>query len=312
MKRLFLLFGIILVSLLSLVSCNKEYYDVVVTTYIGYDAVRAITKDSNLKCKMLLKPGSDIHSYEPSTMNLRSVLDCKLFVYVGGESDSQWVESDILGNVKSDNIKIVNMFDVLEGKLILEDNEEDEYDEHVWTNPDNYINIINDIKSKIIEIDNINRDLYEENTKEYIDKIKELDLKMKNVLSDSNKNVIVLADRNPFLYFGSYYEIDVIGALSGCSEDKNVPSSKIIELKNSVEENNLKAIFKLEYSDGDIAGSVKNEIDNDIKKGKYNGNSVSIETLYSMQKISSDDFNDGLTYIDFFSKNIEVIKKALS
>ena len=311
MKRLFLILSLVFVSLISLTSCNKEVYDIVVTSYPCYDAVMAVTKDTDMKVKMLLKPGSDIHSYEPSATDIKAVLNSKLFVYVGGESDSEWVESDILGNLKNNETKIVSMFSVLDGKLI-EEEDEDEYDEHVWTNPKNYEAIITAIKDALVERDSANKTKYEDNAKKYTDSLKDLDSKMKKVIDDSNKDHIVVADRNPFTYFGEYYGIEVVGALEGCSSDKSVPSSKIVELKDSVETNGLKAIFKIELSDGNIATSVKTEVDNDIKNGKYNGSSVSIETLYSMQNISSDDFNNGLIYLDYFSKNIESMKKALS
>ena len=74
---------------------------------------------------MLIKPGLDIHSYEPSAADVRRILNSKIFVYVGGESD-EWIEEEILPMIEEKGIKIINMFEILEDNLLFEDGEEDE------------------------------------------------------------------------------------------------------------------------------------------------------------------------------------------
>lgn len=319
MKKIFGLFVLVFSCVLFLVSCDNKQYDIVVTNFVGYDAVRAVTKDSNYSIKMLLKPGTDIHKFDPTPNDKKAILKCKLFVYVGGETDATWVEENILADVKDSNIKIINMFDVLKDNLIEEDDHnheeehedhdhEEEYDEHVWTNPLNFVMIVEAINKVMVQIDENNKDLFNENTNSYVADLKVADLNMQSAIESTNKDKIVVGDRNPFLYFENHYNIEVLGALHGCSSDKNAPTSKIIELKNALEENNLKIIFILELSDGLIANSIKTEVDNDIKNGSYNGPEVSIKTLYSMQIMSDDDFNNGKTYLDYFNHNIEVIK----
>ena len=43
---------------------------------------------------MLLKPGEETHSYEPTPQDIIAIQNSDLFIYVGGENDA-WVE-DIL------------------------------------------------------------------------------------------------------------------------------------------------------------------------------------------------------------------------
>lgn len=318
MKKILSLFVLSFSLLLFLVSCNNEDYDIVVTNFVGYDAVRAVTKDTNHNTKMLLKAGTDVHKFDPTANDKKAVLKCSLFVYVGGESDSEWVENNILADIKDSNIKVINMFDVLKDKLLLEENhdgeehdheEEEEYDEHVWTDPSNFVMIVEAINKELALIDKENEEIFNNNTKDYVAKLNEADLNMQASIDSTNKGKIVVADRNPFLYFENHYGIEVIGALHGCSADKNVPTSKIIELKNEVETNQLKSIFVIELSDKKIAESVKGEVDNDINNGSYNGSSVKILTFYSIQNISDEDFKAGKTYLDFFKANIETIKE---
>lgn len=318
MKKILLFLSVVVTSILLLASCSDEKYDIVVTNFVGYDAARAVTKDTDKNIKMLIKPANDIHSYQPSATDIKAVLNCDLFIYIGGESDSEWVEEKILGNEDAKK-KALSMFSILEGSLYEEEEDHDEeeheheeeieYDEHVWTDPTNYIKIVNAVSKRLSSIDSDNKDKYEANASAYVKSLTDLDNNMKDAIQSTNKGSIVVADRNPFLYFKKHYGIEVIGALAGCSSDKNVPTSKIVSLKNSVETNQLKAIFIIELSDGNIAEAVKREISNDIKNSSYNGSEVSVELLYSMQNISADDFNNGKTYLDMFSHNVEVIKK---
>ena len=41
---------------------------------------------------MLLPPGAESHSYEPTPADILSVQECDLFLYLGGESDA-WVDT---------------------------------------------------------------------------------------------------------------------------------------------------------------------------------------------------------------------------
>lgn len=41
---------------------------------------------------MLLKPGSESHSYEPTPQDIKDVAAADMFVYVGGDSDA-WISS---------------------------------------------------------------------------------------------------------------------------------------------------------------------------------------------------------------------------
>ena len=314
MKKIIFAFCIMLIGLLSLVSCgNEKVYEIVATNFAGYDASMSVLYGNNRnssydKVKMLIKPNSDIHSYQPSATDKRAIAKSKLFIYVGGESDSEWVSDLLVGNKNS--FKIINMFEVLKDKLILEEGEEDEYDEHVWLDPSNYKMIINAIKDEMIKIDSDNKDKYIKNTEAVISSIDTMDNNMKQIIKENNITDILVADRNPFAYFGKYYGINVTGALKGCSSDKSVPLMKIVELKNLVEEKRFFSIYKIELSDGAIAKSIYDEVLNDIDNKKYNTVAPTIRILYSMQNISLEDFNKGMTYVDYMQHNSEVISKV--
>jgi len=309
MKKIFALFLMLL--LFPLASCADTKSDVVATNFVGYDAARAVVGSEDIKLNMLLKPGLDIHSYEPSASDIRTILDAKVFIYVGGESD-EWVETTLLPQLEGKSVKVISMFDILEDELLLEDGEEDEYDEHVWTNPLNYKKVIDGVGATLKEVYPEKASAFDKNVSEYTNKLTSLDNEINSIVSSSSVKSIVVADRFPFLYFVKRYKLDYLGALSGCSQDTNVPTNKIVELKNKVEEKKLKYIFILEMSNGRIASSVKSEIDKDIKNKNYDGISPSIEYFYSIQNISKDDFNKKYDYLYYMNLNKEALRKLFN
>ena len=115
---------------------------VVATTFPIYDWTRQIIGDTeNIELTMLLDSGVDLHNYNPTVADIRTVNHCDLFIYIGGESDA-WVE-DVLRMGGSDSRVVLCLMDALgenakaeeivEGMETEEEEEEEEAnDEHIW------------------------------------------------------------------------------------------------------------------------------------------------------------------------------------
>ena len=172
---------------------------VVATIFPQYDFVRQIAGE-NVELKMLLKPGEETHSYEPTPQDIIAIRNSDLFIYVGGENDA-WVE-DILESMPDNGrktLKLVDCVDTVEEEHVEgmkeergHDHDEDdaeheeheveheedeadheehgqeethsvhEIDEHVWTSPLNAVKIVEQIKEELCEIDSENASDYEE------------------------------------------------------------------------------------------------------------------------------------------------------
>lgn len=323
MKKLGFIF-VLLISLFIISSCDKKDNDnisVIATNYVGYDFAKNICKDTNTEVSMLLEPGAEIHGYEPSTKDIIKILNSNVFIYVGGESDAEWVEKSILPQINKDKTQIVSMFETVDTLLAEEEfdeeeehnhEEEEEYDEHIWNNYDNAKEIVNTISKAIIKTDSANENKYKENASNYINEIDNELTKLTSLIEKQNNKYMVIADRFPLLYFVNMFNIEYDAALSGCSTAKETSSKTLIRLKNSVEERHLKYIFVIELSTLNIAKALKQEIKSDIDKGAYNGVEPEILTIYSMHNISKDDFNKGLTFVDFMKKNYETLNTYFS
>lgn len=137
LKKLWAVFGLILmVGLLAFLVLNREKfeqkkYSVVSTSFPGYDFARAVTKNTNISAKMLVKPGAETHTYEPTPQDIIDIKNADMFIYVGGDSDT-WVEK-ILKDVdtkKTHVVKLVDLVSTVNEEIVegMEDEDDHEHD----------------------------------------------------------------------------------------------------------------------------------------------------------------------------------------
>lgn len=299
MKKLWIL--LVLILLTGCTSQRKdEKINIIATNYPCYDFVRAITKDVNdVEVQMLITPGTEIHDYEPTPKDVINIKKSKLFVYVGGESDN-WIKKIV--DEKQNTVKIMDLVQIKKEELVegMEGEKEDEYDEHVWTNPKNAIKIINKLKKKIIKIDSKHKEKYEQNAKEYTDKIKEVDTEIEKIVHTSKRKTIIFADRFPFRYFTDEYGLKYYAAFKGCSESVEASSKTITFLIQKIKEEKIPVVFHIELSNKKIAEIISKETNTKIFE------------LNSAHNISKKDFENKITYVDIMRKNAKVLKEALN
>ena len=307
MKKI-LSFIIIIVSIFMISGCTSSKDNkktIIATNFPAYDFAREMTKGSDIEVKMLLKPGSESHDYEPTPKDIISISKSSMFIYVGGESD-EWVDG-LLDSIDTSNIQIIKMLDEVnpvyeekvDGMTIEESEDEEEYDEHVWTSLRNVIEITKTIKDKLCKIDPENISLYEDNYSSYKVKLNELDEKYKDVVYNSNRKVLIFADRFPFRYFVDDYGLGYYAAFPGCSSETEASAKTISFLINKVKKENIPVVLTIEFSNKKIAKTISKETGTKILE------------FNSAHNISSEDFENGKTYLDIMNDNLEVLKEAL-
>lgn len=109
---------------------SNEKIKIVTTNFPPYDFVRAIGKDK-VDLKMLVKPGAESHSYEPSPQDIKDIQNADLFIYTGGEND-EWVNKIMksMDKKKPKTIKMVDCVKVLDEETVegMEPEEEHDHD----------------------------------------------------------------------------------------------------------------------------------------------------------------------------------------
>lgn len=295
---------------------------IVTTLYAPYDFAKNVGGD-RVNVKMLLAPGEESHSYDPTPQDIMAIEHCDLFIYNGGENES-WVE-DILSSLDRD-ISVIKMMDLIDtvyeeetvegmqAEKGHEHKEEDahedadshdkedaheEYDEHVWTSIDNAVSISEAICKTLADRQPGDRDYFEKNYEEYRNELIQVKNDIKNVVDNGYRKTIVLGDRFPMRYFVEEFGLDYCAAFPGCSADTEANASTIKFLIDKVRTENIPVVFKMELSNGNIAKTIAGETQ------------AKTTTLYACHNISADDFKAGTGYIDLMRRNEQALKEAL-
>ncbi len=318
------------------VNTNKASVRVVTTNYASYDFARNIVGDKG-EVKLLLPPGAESHSFEPTPQDIRDIEDCDVFVYVGGDSDT-WVMG-VLESLDRSNMQIVTLMDCVEvvPEELVEgmeeadhdhdheegdhsheeaghdheegdheheeaDHDQDavEYDEHVWTSPKNAQKIVAKIAEAIEESDKDNADFYKENTASYIKKLEELDKKFREAVENSARKTLVFGDRFPFRYLTDAYGLTYYAAFPGCSAETEASAATVKFLIDKVEQENIPVVFHLELSNKKMAETISE------------ATGAKVMQLHSCHNVSKDEMDAGVTYLEIMEQNAEALKEALN
>ena len=286
---------------------------VVTTIFPPYDFVREIAGDQ-VEVKMLLKPGEETHSYEPTPQDIIAIQESDVFIYTGGENDV-WVE-DILSSMPDDDritLRLLDCVDTVEEEHVEgmkgegghdhDEGEEEsvhEIDEHVWTSPLNASAIAGQIAEVIAAADPENAEIYEENCGRYQKELLDLDAEFRNVVNDSERKLMIFGDRFPFRYFVDEYGLNYYAAFPGCAGDTEPSAATMAFLIEKVKEEGVPAVLKMELSNDDIANAIAEATGTEVR------------VFYSCHNLSVEDFENGETYLTMMRKNVETLKEVLN
>ena len=326
MKKAILL-PIMLATVFAITGCREnkravmqnpnDKINITTTIFPAYDFVRQIAGD-RVNLAMLLPPGAESHSFEPSPRDIIAIQNSDVFIYAGGESE-KWV-SRIIQSLNpqrrlpefTDNMNILAMMDVVDKvkeetvEGMEEEHGEDEnheeyaYDEHVWTSPLNAILIVRSITELLCRADNTNAGFYRQNSASCLEALEELDATFKAVVAGAKRNTIVFADRFPFRYLADAYGLKYFAAFPGCSTEAEPSAATVAFLINKIKTEKIPVVFHIELSNERMADTISGETG--AKK----------LLLHSCHNITKQDFDSGEGYIDIMRRNVENLREALN
>ena len=305
-------------------SANKKV-SIVAAIYPQYDWLKNVLGEraDSVDLKLLVKNGSDLHSYKSSAQDIATIAKADLVVYVGGESD-EWIEKALAATPKEGRIALnlmkalgdrVKEEEIVEGMQTEEEHhhehgeehhhdeeEEVENDEHIWLSLKNAVILVNAITEALAKVDVANAETYKANAAAYVAKIQEVDANFVGVLGTEGKTVL-FGDRFPFRYLVDDYGIKYYAAFVGCSAESEASFETVAFLAGKMDSLALPAIFTIDGSDGKIARA--------ILDASKNSKGAEILTLNSMQSVTDDQIKAGMDYIAIMQSNLEILKKAL-
>ena len=286
---------------------ENDGISIISSIFPSYDFACQITGGVG-ELTMLLPPGSESHSYEPTPQDTIKIRNCDVFIYVGGESDS-WIDQ-ILDSMDISNMKIIKMMDCvetvpeelvdgMEEVEIKHESKEAEYDEHVWTSPKNAKIIVEKIAEVICQADPENALKYQLNTEEYLKQLDVLDQEFQEIVDQGVRKVLIFGDRFPFRYLTDEYGLDYYAAFPGCAAETEPSAQTVSFLIDKVKEEKIPVVFHIEMSNEKMADTICEETG--AKKMLF----------HACHNVSRDDLKNGITYLELMENNVKALKEAL-
>lgn len=292
---------------------ESDKLTVVATVFPAYDFARAVGGEA-AEVSLLLPPGAESHSYEPTPADILAVQQCDLFIYLGGESDT-WVET-ILESVEPQGktLRMIDCVDLLEEETVegMEDHEDEHdhddlglgevvgYDEHVWTAPRNAAQITRAIGAEMEALDPDNAALYAANTEDYAAQIDGLDQEFTDFFAGVSDRTMVFGDRFPLRYFADEFDIEYYAAFPGCSTQTEPSAATIAFLTDKVRQEGISTVWYIEFSNHLVADSI--------------AEAAGAETamFHSCHNVSADDLEAGATYVSLMEGNLESLRQHMN
>ncbi len=279
---------------------------VVATGFAPYDFARQIAGDC-ADVTMLLKPGEESHTFEPTPQDIALIQQSDVFVYGGGESDT-WVDS-ILESLDESKTHIVRMMDCvdLQQEQLLdgmqpdddeEGEEEAEYDEHVWTSVRNAMLICDAVCRALSDADAANADVYGNNNSDYQSQLSAIDSAFRQTAKQAQGKTFLVGDRFPFLYLQKEYGFSFAAAFPGCAAETEANPATIGYLIRKAQSEKIKTVFKVDLSPGNVAQTIAD------------ATGAKVDTLWSCHVISAADFENGETYVSLMQRNLRALQSA--
>ena len=314
MKRIFPA----LCALLLLTACgpdlppeDSERPQIVATVFPAYDFARSAAGEL-ADVTLLLPPGAESHSYEPTPADILRVQRCDLFIYLGGESDA-WVDT-ILSAIepRGDVLRMIDCVDLLEEETVEgmqggHDHEEGHdhlgevlsMDEHVWTAPRNAAAVTRIIGQRLALLDRSNGEAYAAGAEAYSLELEELDRDFAAFFDTLPDRTIVFGDRFPLLYFAEAYDLDYYAAFPGCGAQTEPSAATVAFLTRKVREEGLPAVWYIEFSNHLVADSIAEAA------------GAATAQFHTGHSVSRADLEAGATYLSLMRANLEMLRKYM-
>ncbi len=285
---------------------------IVATLFPQYDFARQIAGDK-ANVQLILPPGVESHTYDPSPSDIISIHNADIFLYTGSNMET-WANNVITTLPASVNVlNVAKDIPLLKSPSGSHNHTDDEghthedisdaelnqYDPHIWTSPINAKTMINHILEALCETDPTNANTYRQNAADYLNQLDELDSSIRSVITSGNRKKLVFGSRFALFYFTHEYNLDYRSAYDSCSADAEPSAKDISDLINEIKEEQTPVVYYEELIDPQIARTISAET------------GAEMLLFHSCHNLSKSDFDNGETYLSLMKQNIKNMKKGL-
>lgn len=243
---------------------RSDHPDVIVTTFALYDIARHLLAQ-DAEVQMLIPFGRDVHTYEPTPLDMARVEHARLFLYSGAGLEP-WASHFASLKQAVDMSRVVSLRVAEHGHHHeaehhdADDHEEvhaSGYDPHYWLDIDNMIRLTEAMQREFIRLYPNRADAIRERAQRYIARLKQLDALYKKRLSACRLDTIVV-NHNAFGYLAQRYGFHV-APITGLSPDTMPDAKTMASLSEIIRSKKINTVFYESFISDKLATALAKE-----------------------------------------------------
>lgn len=283
-----------------------ERLTIIASLFPQYDFARRIAGD-DADVRLLLPPGGESHSYEPTPSDMKAIAGADVFIYTGPEMEP-WAatlagaaETGLIVDASA-RVKLTTntSADDHDGH---EDHEHDDhfhaYDPHIWLDPIHAVAMVETIADALAERAPASAPFYRTNAETLIREIRALDAEFRSVVDAAARTELVFGDRFAFTYFFARYGLEEFGPYASCAPGSEPGVKAVIATVERVRAHGIRCIYYEAQSTGRLAQVIADET------------GAALLAVDSLHNPTAQQRADGFSYVDGMRANMLAFAKGL-
>lgn len=317
---------------------TSDKIQIVATLFPQYDFAREIAGDK-ADIMLLLPPGMESHSFEPTPGDIITIQEADVFLYTGDEMEP-WVAS-----IAADAPDSLLVADLSSGiTLCMEEHDHDEdgetddhdhntevdiddhdhdtevdiddhehgateasthsghshsYDPHIWTSPVLAMQMVENVAEALIAVDPDNETYYRKNADQYLEKLHALDDHIRQIVANGQQDTIYVGSRFSLYYFMKEYGLHYVAAYDSCEEEAEPSIKRVVSMIEDMRDSSVHVVYYQELIEPYIAETI--------------GEATEAEPLlfHTCHNLSKEELESGATYLSLMEQNAINLEKGL-
>ena len=216
----------------------KDKPEVLTTFTVLADLARNVAGD-RLKVRSIVKPGSEIHGYQPTPSDIEQASSADLIIE-NGLGLELWARKF---TASAGDIPTVTLSDGMEPLLIAEDAYAGKPNPHAWMSPQRTMAYVDQLEQAFVQLDPAGADQFKANAVAYKQSLQRLDQELRSALETipTERRVLVSCE-GAFTYLASDYGLEE-AYLWPVNAESQVTPKRMARLIETVRNRKIPAVF---------------------------------------------------------------------
>jgi zinc transport system substrate-binding protein len=291
--------------------------NIVTTLFPLYDWAKTIGGD-RVEVSLLLPPGVESHSFDPTPKDVARIQKSDLFVYTGKQMEP-WVEDLLQGGLGERQIVVDSsiLVGLAEPKKTSKKkaprhhadehghddhgkhDHRDAIDPHIWLDFPKAIQIVDGLARAMAAKDPTGANLYAERAREYKGQLMELDTRFAAALANCRHKTIVYGGHFAFGYLAKRYGLDHVSPYQGFSPNAEPRPKNIAELTTKMKKDGFRHIFYEEGIEPKVAKVISAET------------GATMLLLHGAHNVSKEELRQKVSYLSLMNDNLVRLQQRL-